>query len=134
MSPSSLMSIGVFVMAAIITWYLVQTLRQAQRTALAMEELLNNTRPNIEAMTEELKSLLTRVDTIVGRVEQGGSGLGSLVGVAAQAAAGWKSGGRPQSRLSQVLTMLSAIAVSIERTCSIITGRKTTPRKERRDS
>lgn len=133
MSPTSLMSFGVFVMAAIITWYLVQTLRQAQRTALAMEELLNSTRPNIEAVTEQLKSILTRADAIVDRVGQGGVGLGGLVGMAAQAAAGWKSGGQPQSRLSQLLTMLSAIAVSIERTCSIIAGRKTTPDKERRE-
>lgn len=135
MSPTSLLSIGAFLMAAIVTWYLVQTLKQAQRTALAMEELLNSTRPNIEAMSEQLRSLLTRADTIVSRVEQSSVGLGGLVGVAAQAAAGWNSGvKRSQSRLSQALTMLSAIAVSIERTCSILAERKNTPDKERRDT
>ena len=133
MSPTSLLSFGALLMAAIVTWYLVQALRQAQRTALAMEELLNATRPNLEAMSEQLRSLLTRTDTIIGRMEEGSTGLGSLVGVAAQAAAGWNAGssGRSRSRLAQALTMLSAIAVSIERTCSIIAGRKTSPAKDK---
>ncbi len=132
MNPTAILSFGALLMAAIITWYLVQALRQAQRTALAMEELLNSTRPNIEATSAHLRSLLTRVDAIVGRVEESGTGLGGLIGIAAQAVAGWKAGaGGPQSTLSQLLTMISAIAVSIQQTWSIIAGRKTTPDKER---
>lgn len=132
MSATSILSFGTLFLASIITWYFVQALRQAQRTALAMEELLVDARPRLQATTDQIRSVLARADALLDRADKETSGLGGFLGAAAQFASGRGSGGG-SSKLVRFLSILSGIAVSVERTCSIIAGSKASPqaRKEK---
>src|SRR5678815_5592448 len=126
MTASSIIAtvaVGIFLLLCVVSWYLVQTLKQARLTALAMEKLLAGARPRIEEAAEKLGSLLGRADRVLSSVETGkgvGGSILSIVGVVERAMSGWAAG-------SQAVSMLSAATAAIMETWSALTRPKPAP-------
>jgi hypothetical protein len=64
-------AVAVVALLGIVTYYLVRTLEQARRTALAAEEFLVSARPRIEEATDRLNGILRHTDEVMSTVEQG---------------------------------------------------------------
>jgi len=69
-------AVAVVVLLGIATYYLVRTLEQARRTALAAEEFLVSARPRIEEATDRLNGILRHTDEVMSTVEQGVAAFG----------------------------------------------------------
>ncbi|HET6372281.1 MAG TPA: hypothetical protein VFG76_03175 [Candidatus Polarisedimenticolia bacterium] len=122
MTIGALVGCGALILFGIITWYLVMALKQAQRTAHAMEQLLISTRPGVEAAVGDLRSLLSRADRLMAGAEQGTGGIASLFRAVGQAAAGWRAGAsEPSSRIGQFVSFGTALALAISRMWSAFT-------------
>ena len=114
------MAVGIFLLLCVVSWYLVQALKQARLTALAMENLLVGARPRIEEATERLGSLLGRADRVLASVESGngiGASVPGIVGIIGRAMSGWAAG-------SQAVSMISAATAAIVETWSALTRPK----------
>jgi len=113
-------AVGIFLLLCVVSWYLVQTLKQARLTALAMEKLLVGARPRIEEATERLGSVLGRADRVLASLESGqgaGANVSGIMGIVGRAMAGWAAG-------SQAVSMISAAAAAIVETWSALTRPK----------
>jgi hypothetical protein len=67
----SLSIVAVVLLLGIATFHLVATLKQARRTAFALEEFLVSTKPKIEETTDRVNAILRRADGAMSLVEQG---------------------------------------------------------------
>ena len=94
---------GAFAVFCVVAWHLVLMLKQARRTALAVEAFLESTRPRIEAATDKLNSLMSRADRILHNAETSSGGVGAVLGGVGSALAGWRAGGKFISTVSAVL-------------------------------
>ena len=113
-------AVGIFLLLCVVSWYLVQTLKQARLTALAMEKLLVGARPRIEEATERLGSLLGRADRVLASVESGqgaGGNFSGILGIVGRVMSGWTAG-------SQAVSMISAAMAAIVETWSALTRPK----------
>ena len=91
---------GAFAVLCVVAWHLVLMLKQARRTAFAMEAFLESTRPRIEEATDQVNALIGRADRILAVAEKGGGGLAAVIDAIGQALAGWNAGGRFISMIS----------------------------------
>jgi hypothetical protein len=80
MTPTTIIWLGVLVLLAVLVGYLVPTLIQIRKTALAAEELLRGIRPRIEAATSNLDSVLARMDRVMRGMEDGTRGITGVMG------------------------------------------------------
>lgn len=96
-------AVGVFLLSCVVSWYLIQTLRQARATALALEQFLNGARPRVEAAADQLRSLMSRTDRILTTVEEGGGAVGAILAAVGKAVDGWKAGFQTISTVSALV-------------------------------
>ena len=95
---------GAFAVLCVVAWHLVLMLKQARRTAFAVEAFLESTRPRIEAATDQLNVLIGRADRILAASEKGRGGIAAVLDGVGHALAGWSAGGRVISTVSAVLS------------------------------
>jgi hypothetical protein len=93
----------ILLLSCVVSWYLVQTLKQTRATALALEQFLTGTRPRIESAADQLRSVMSRADHILAAAEEGGAAVSTILGAAGQAVAGWKAGAQAISTLSTLV-------------------------------
>lgn len=123
MTIGALVGGGSLLLFGIITWYLVMTLKQAQRTAHALEQLLLNTQPKLESAMGSLDSLLSRGDRWMAAVETGESGVANAFRIVGQAVAGWKAGSaQSSSPIGKFVSLASGVAHIVSRTWSNVVG------------
>jgi uncharacterized protein YoxC len=96
-------AVGIFLLSCVVSWYLIQTLRQTRATALAAEQFLNGARPRVEAAADQLRSLMTRTERILTTVEEGGGTMGKVLAAVGQAMEGWKTGVQTISTVSALV-------------------------------
>ena len=107
---------GAFAVLCVVAWHLVLMLKQARRTAFAVEAFLESTRPRIESATDQLNSLIARADRILSTAEKGQSGLAAVLNGVGQALTGWSAGGRLISTVSAVLAGITGAWKSVRTT------------------
>ncbi len=127
MTPGVLIGIGFLVLAGVLTWYLVQTLRQAQRTAAALEQFLQATRPGIEESAERLRTILGRADRVMASVEEGGESVRTAIrGLTApftgRTTAGRSRGDGESSWWLQLPTLVSTLVLGFSQVMNIFSG------------
>lgn len=107
---------GAFAALCIVAWHLVLMLKQARRTAFAVEVFLESTRPRIEAATDQLNTLIGRADRILAVTEKGQGGVAAVLNSVGDALAGWSAGGRVISTVSAVLSGIMGAWKSVRAT------------------
>ncbi len=111
MTTQVLLLAGFFVLALVVAWQLVLTLRQARRTAEALERFLEEARPSVLGTAEHLRSLLGRADRLTAAAEEGS---------------------RISSNLGRALTVVTGLAAGLQRAWKLVFGRDPGPEETER--